>query len=142
MPDSCDPMDYNPLGSFVHGILQARILEWVFISFSRGSSRPRNQTPVSCIASGSLLLSHQGDQGYGITNTLVDSDVGGTCRSTAWETPGRRKLRDVESDGRAPVWALPLTSYPRMLSLLSRVRLSVTPWAGAHQAPLSMGFSG
>ena len=34
----------------VHGILQARILEWVAISFSRGSSRPRNQTQVSCIA--------------------------------------------------------------------------------------------
>ena len=34
----CDPMDYSPLGSSVHGILQARILEWVAISFSRGSS--------------------------------------------------------------------------------------------------------
>ena len=33
-----DPMDYNPSGSSVHGILQARILEWVAISFSRGSS--------------------------------------------------------------------------------------------------------
>ena len=38
MSDSCDPMDYSPLGSSVHGILQARILEWVAISFSRGSS--------------------------------------------------------------------------------------------------------
>ena len=34
----CDPMDCSPPGSFVHGILQARILEWVAISFSRGSS--------------------------------------------------------------------------------------------------------
>ena len=40
-----DPMDYT-----VHGILQARILEWVAVSFSRGSSQPRNQTRVSCIA--------------------------------------------------------------------------------------------
>ena len=46
----CDPMDCSPLGSSVHGILQARILEWVAISFSRGSSRPRDQTQVSCIA--------------------------------------------------------------------------------------------
>ena len=38
----CDPMDCSPAGSSVHGILQARILEWVAISFSRGSSRPRN----------------------------------------------------------------------------------------------------
>ena len=39
-------------GSSVHGILQARILEWVAISFSRGSSQSRNQTQVSCIAGG------------------------------------------------------------------------------------------
>ena len=38
----CDPVDYNPPGSSVHGILQVRILEWVAISFSRGSSRPRD----------------------------------------------------------------------------------------------------
>ena len=36
----CDPMDCSPPGSSVHGILQARILEWVAISFSRGSSQP------------------------------------------------------------------------------------------------------
>ena len=35
----CDPMDCSPSGSSVHGILQARILEWVAISFSRGSSQ-------------------------------------------------------------------------------------------------------
>ena len=45
----CDPVDCSLLGSFVHGILQARILEWIAISFSRGSSQPRDQTPVSCI---------------------------------------------------------------------------------------------
>ena len=43
----CDPMDCSLPGSSVHGILQARILEWVAISFSRGSSRPRDQTQVS-----------------------------------------------------------------------------------------------
>ena len=41
-------MNCSPPGSSVHGILQARILEWVAISFSRGSSRPRNQAQVSC----------------------------------------------------------------------------------------------
>ena len=46
----CNPMDYSPGGSSVHGILQARILEWVAIPFSRGSSRPRDRTRVSCIA--------------------------------------------------------------------------------------------
>ena len=42
-------MDYNPLDYSVHGILQARILEWVAISFSRGSSWPREGTLVSYI---------------------------------------------------------------------------------------------
>ena len=45
-----DPMDCSPPGSSVHGILQARMLEWVAISFSRGSSQSRDQTQVSCIA--------------------------------------------------------------------------------------------
>ena len=45
----CDPMDCSPTGSSFHGILQARILEWVAISFSRGSSWPRGWTRVSCI---------------------------------------------------------------------------------------------
>ena len=45
----CDPMDYSPPGSSVHGISQARILEWVAISLSRGSSQPRDRTQVSRI---------------------------------------------------------------------------------------------
>ena len=43
----CDPMDCSLPGSSIHGIFQARVLEWVAISFSRGSSRPRDQTWVS-----------------------------------------------------------------------------------------------
>ena len=46
-PTLCNPMDCNPPGSSVNGILQARILEWV--AFSRGSSWPRDWTQVSCI---------------------------------------------------------------------------------------------
>ena len=49
-PTLCDPMDYSPPGSSVHGILQARILEWVAISFSRGSSQPRDWTRISCVS--------------------------------------------------------------------------------------------
>ena len=49
-PTLCDPRDYSPPGSSVHGICQARILEWVAISFSRGSSQPRDWTQVSCVA--------------------------------------------------------------------------------------------
>ena len=46
-PTLCNPMDYT-----AHEILQARILEWVAFPFSRGSSQPRDQTQVSCIAGG------------------------------------------------------------------------------------------
>ena len=49
-PTFCDPMDCSPPGSFIHAISQTRILEWVAIPFSRGSSRPRDQTQVSFIA--------------------------------------------------------------------------------------------
>ena len=49
-PTLCNPMDCSPPGSSVHGILQARILEWVAIPFSRGSSRSRDWTWASCIA--------------------------------------------------------------------------------------------
>ena len=45
-----NPMDYNPPGSSVHGVLQARTLEWVAVPFFRGSSWPKYQTLVSCIA--------------------------------------------------------------------------------------------
>ena len=49
-PTLCDPIDSSPPGSPVPGILQARTLEWVAISFSRKSSWPRYRTWVSCIA--------------------------------------------------------------------------------------------
>ena len=55
-PTLCDPLDYT-----AHGILQARILEWVAVPFSRGSSQPRNRTWVSCICRRILYqLSHKG----------------------------------------------------------------------------------
>ena len=46
----CDPMDYSPPGSSVHGISQPRILEWVAICYSRRSSWPRNRTCVSHVS--------------------------------------------------------------------------------------------
>ena len=53
-PTLCNPMYFNPSGSSVHGIFPARILVWVAISCSRGSSQPRDQTCVSCIGRWSL----------------------------------------------------------------------------------------
>ena len=77
-PTLCDPMDCSLPGSSVHGIFQARIMKWLAISFSRGSSRPRDRTPVSC-AAGDLLqctrilyrLSHQGSPSKHWSPTLL-----------------------------------------------------------------------
>ena len=63
-PTLCDPMDCSPPGSSVHGIFQARILEWIAIPFSRGSSWPRNQTSTSYISCFSKrILYHWGHLG-------------------------------------------------------------------------------
>ena len=63
-PTLCNPIDYSPPGSSVHGVFQARIPEWVAISFSRESSRSRDRTYiswVSCIGRQILLpLCHLG----------------------------------------------------------------------------------
>ena len=48
-PTLCDPIDCSLSGSSVHGFFQAMVLEWIAISFSRGSSQPRARTRVSCI---------------------------------------------------------------------------------------------
>ena len=46
----CNPLDYSPRSYPVHGLFQARILEWVAISSFRGSSWPRDQTHISCVS--------------------------------------------------------------------------------------------
>ena len=55
-PTLYNPMDCSPPGSPVHEILQARILEWVAIPFSKGSSQPSDQTWISCIAGGFFTI--------------------------------------------------------------------------------------
>ena len=63
-PTLCDPVDCSPPGSSVHGISQAKILEWVAISFSRGSSRLRSRTHFSCIAGGFFTAELSGKPAY------------------------------------------------------------------------------
>ena len=59
-PTPCDPVDHSLPGSSVHEMPQTRITEWVAISFSRGSSQPRDQTCASCLAGIFFTLSQQG----------------------------------------------------------------------------------
>ena len=56
----CNPVDCSPPDYSIRGLLQARIPEWVAISFSRGSSRPRDRTCVSCIAGRFLSSGKEG----------------------------------------------------------------------------------
>ena len=70
----CYPMDYSLPDSSVHGIFQARVLEWVAISFSRGSSWPRDRTWVSRIAGRRFTISatREGNVNYWRRRILID----------------------------------------------------------------------
>ena len=69
----CDPMDCSLPGSSVHGILQARILEWVAISLSRGSSQPRDWTQISHTAGRFFTI-------WATREALVHNKVYDKCR--------------------------------------------------------------
>ena len=69
-PILCNPMDCSPSGSSVHGIFQARILQWVVIPSFRGSSQPRYQTWVSCIA-GRFFIIWDTREAQKITNVSI-----------------------------------------------------------------------
>ena len=71
-PTLCDPMDCRPPGSSIHGILQARILKWVAMPSSRGSSWPRDRTHISCVSCiGRRVLYHQCHMGSPEQVTVV-----------------------------------------------------------------------
>ena len=74
---SCDPKDCSPPGSSVHGFSQARILEWVAISFSRGYSPPRDWTWISCISR--QILYHWATREAGQYCFLIPVDWDGSC---------------------------------------------------------------
>ena len=70
-PTLCDPMDCSLSGSSTHGVFQARVLEWIAISFSRGSSRPRNQTRVSHIAGFTIWATREADMNIWWSNMNI-----------------------------------------------------------------------
>ena len=110
----CNPMDYSPLGSSVYGIFCTRILEWVAISYSRGSSRPRDWTHISCIfCVGRWVIYHWG---------------------ATWEAP---KIMDHGIEIESDVWVHPRTCVVVFQSP-NHVQLFVTLWTAARQASLSL----
>ena len=85
----CDLMDCGPPGSSVHGLLQARILEWVAIPFSRGSSRPRDRTRVFCI--GRWVLYHRATwEALQRLQMLTEDSTHLITRCTLWSRPLQR----------------------------------------------------
>ena len=74
-------MDYSPPGSSVHGIFQARIPDWLFTSYSRGSYQSRDQTWVSCIADGFFSITREAlwDSLYLRNCTSTRAFPSGTC---------------------------------------------------------------
>ena len=86
-PTLCDPKDCSSPGSSVHGILQARILEWVAI-LSRGSSLPRDQTHISCIGSRFFTTEPPGKPKGSTHNTCYNFFLGFYlyCVDTLWLT--------------------------------------------------------
>ena len=113
-------MDYSPPGSSIHGILQARILEWVAIPFSRGSSQSRDRSQVSCIA-GQIK----------ITYLHVILNLGGYFELNFLLFLSMLYLHTLIGV---------ISSVMCSAQSLSCVRLFATSWTRAHQAPLSMGI--
>ena len=138
-------MDCSPPDSSVRGILQARILEWVVMPSSRGSSQSRDQTLISYVSCIGRRVLYPGSPEYKFAAaaakslqsclTLCDPIDGSPPGSPVSGILQARTLEWVAiSFSNAWKWKVKVKS-------LSRVRLCATPWTAAYQAPPSMGFS-
>ena len=79
-PTLCNPLDCRPPRSSVHGILQTRILEWVAMPSSRGSSHPRHRTQVSCVAGGFFYrVRHHREAQSPQSLSLISAEADGKC---------------------------------------------------------------
>ena len=113
-----DPMDCSLPGSSVHGILQSRILEWVAISFSRGSSQPRDWTSisyVSCIGRGVLYCYHHLGNPWRILSMVLTSMWNESTCMVVWMSFSIALLWDWNEDQSFSVpW--PLLSFQTLLT--------------------------
>ena len=124
-PTLCNPMDCSSPGSSVRGILQARILEWVAIPFTKGSSQSRDRicvSHVSCIAGGFFTAEPPGKPLYltfGVKCCVVGSEdrssrAGSGCSKhgsldselRCWGVPCSKLYRDCSNAGRDLAWVL------------------------------------
>ena len=160
-------MDCNPPGSSVHGISQARILEWVSMPSSRGSSRPRERTHVSCVSCISRqnlyhwatweVLQHHSNKMKDKNCTIIS--IAERVLNKIWQfmtkTLNKRDLEGIYLHIMKATYdkiteniilnSEKVNTFPLLLLLLlsciSHVRLCATPQMAAQQAPPSLGFS-
>ena len=139
-PTLCDPMDCSPSGSFVHRILQAKILEWVAIPFSRESSWPRDQTHVSCI--GRWILYCWATREAQI-HDYVSAYVGFPGGSVVKNPPAKQETwvqslgqegpleKEVATHSRIFAWEIPWTEEPGRLQSMWSQRVG-HDWVTEH----------
>ena len=116
-PTLCDPMDCSPPGSSVHGISQVRILEWVAISFSMGSSQLRDQTCVSCFAGGFFTTEPPGKNR---TEFLLPNTA--SCRpnkNTEWTSTIQKNTLKL--------WLVPLLWFNPLRAKFSFISVTLFP---------------
>ena len=130
-------MDCSLSGSSVHGIFQASMLEWIAISFSRGSFRPRNRTRVSPIAGRyfTIWATREARQEYAAAKSLQSCPT--LCDPIEGSPPGSPVPRILQA--RTLEWVAISSSnawkWKVKVKSLSRVRLLATSWTAAYQAP-------
>ena len=128
-PTLCYPVDCSPPGSSVHGISQARILEWVAISSSRGSSWPRDQTHDSCVSctAGRFFTTEPLGKPYssiGIKQWVCVRDK--TQRQcVSYQCCGKQFALSSEADTplQYSAWKIPWTEEPGRLQSMGSLRV-------------------
>ena len=136
-PTLCNPMDCSPPGSSVHRILQARILEKVAITSSRGSSWLRDRTHIPWTGRW-IPLYHLG---------IIKWDIksGALIQQNCYPYKKRKKnlkiKKEEEETPDCPAYLSLCFSFSLSSCMLSHVQLLATLWILTHQAPLSLGFS-
>ena len=109
----CDPTDCSPPGSSVHGIFQARTVEWVAISFSRGSSRPRDWTWVSSIAG--RLFTLWAFRGAHSHERCTDTEAPRRDRDATWDSSAGQRGRPGLESHICLLWASLMTQKVKNL---------------------------
>ena len=122
-PTLCEPMDCSQPGSSVHGILQARILEWVAFPFSRVSSQPRDWTRISCIV----------DRYFIVWATRIVSKISKANVQTVFTLRPQNIIRSTEKE--IPYWITEFHCLKEFVPMASVLYRHSSVW-GLYLAPI------